>query len=194
MSEISEQFGFDFYYCVWWIDNKHPSTTYDNIIPVQWLGISQKIGSDMCYWVLMVLGKVFACTLVQHVICTKQIDPYMKQWIVKFDENLEKWLDGTNFIDDVGNYFYVDNVNESNKSVDGDGYNTPTYEAYRDMISEQRPYQYNIDDVAYDKYIGSEVIMNVPGEGPMRVTVRYHVEDLYGMKVVTYHQDPLMDT
>ena len=60
----------------------------DNIILGQWLGISQKIGSDMCYWVLTVLGKVVARTTVQHVIITGLIDPDMKRQIEKFDEEL----------------------------------------------------------------------------------------------------------
>ena len=56
--EISEWLDFELYDRVWWIDKKNPSTMYNNIIIERCLGVLQKIGSNMCYWVLKVLGKV----------------------------------------------------------------------------------------------------------------------------------------
>ena len=72
--------------------------------------------------------------------------------------------------------------------------NTPSDESYWYMMAEQRPKQDNIDDAAYDEYIGAEAIMDIPGELPMSVIVRHHVEDLDGAKVVTYYRNPLTDT
>jgi hypothetical protein len=63
-----------------------------------------------------------------------------------------------------------------------------------DMLAEECPEQHDIDDAAYNKYIGAEVMMDVPGEGSMRATVKRRVEDLDGAKVGTYHRNPLMDT
>ena len=62
--DISEWLDFDFYDRVWWMDTKKPSTTNDNVTLGRWLGISHKIGSDMCYWVLTVSGNVIARTTV----------------------------------------------------------------------------------------------------------------------------------
>ena len=68
--EIYEWLDFDFYDCVLILDNKHTSTTDNIIILERWLGISHKIGSNMCYLLLTVSGKVITQTTVQHVIYT----------------------------------------------------------------------------------------------------------------------------
>ena len=74
-------------------------------------------------------------------------------------------------------------MDEVDEVAHGDGPNTLSDEAYGDMMAEERPKQYDIDDEAYDKYIGAEVIMEVPGKGSRRETVRRCVEDLDGTKV-----------
>ena len=61
----------------------------------------------MCYWILTVLGKVTARTNVHKVIRSELLDTDMKGWIENFDEDLEKWLDETNFVEDVGVYFIL---------------------------------------------------------------------------------------
>ena len=62
------------------------------------------------------------------------------------------------------------------------------------MMEEERPGQYNIDDTAYNNYIGTELIMGAPVEGLIRASFRCLVENLDGAKVITYHWNPLMDT
>ena len=49
------------------MDTKRLATTDDNVTLGRWLGISHKIGSDMCYWVLIVSGDVIARTTVKSV-------------------------------------------------------------------------------------------------------------------------------
>ena len=61
------------------------------------------------------------------------------------------------------------------------------------MMTEDSPEQDTIEDAVYNKFICVEVIMDVPGEFPRRATVRRHVEEFYGEKVGTYHQNSLMD-
>ena len=75
----------------------------------------------------------------------------------------------------------------------GDGSNTLSGEAYGYMMTEESPENDNIDDDAYDKYIGTEVIMDVWGEGLRRATVRHCIEDLDGAKVGIYYRKPLID-
>ena len=186
MQSISECLDFDFYDHVWWIDKKHPSITDNNIILGRWLRISHKIGSDRCCWVLTVLVKAISQTAVQNVILADLIDTDTKWWIDKFDEKLEKQLDDTNFVDDVGADFYIDDVDKADEAVHGYGSRTPIDEVYRDMMVEERSEKGKIDNVAYDKYIGTEFIIEVPGEVPRRETVIRHAEDLDGAKVGTY--------
>ena len=76
----------------------------------------------------------------------------------------------------------------------GYGAKTLSNEAYGDIIVEERPDQDGIDDTAYAKYIGAEMMMDTTEEGPRQETVRRCVEELDRTKMGTYHGNPLMDT
>ena len=65
--DISEWLDFDFCDRVWWMDTKRLATTDDNVTLGRWLGISHKIDSDICYWVLIVSGDFIARTTVKSV-------------------------------------------------------------------------------------------------------------------------------
>ena len=73
-------------------------------------------------------------------------------------------------------------MNKADEAARGDGTNISSDKAYGNMMAEECPGQDDIDDVSYEKYIGSEVIMDVPGECPRKVTFRRCVEDLNGAK------------
>ena len=96
----------------------------------------------------MVLGKFVTRTIAHNVICTNLIDPDMKFRIDKFDGELEKRLDETNFVDDVGAAFYIDDVDEADEASHGDDNTTPSDKSYGYMMEEERPAQDNIDDAA----------------------------------------------
>ena len=66
----------------------------------------------------------FVRTTVNHVINTYLIDPDTKLRIDKSDEELEKRLYDTDFVDDVRTDFYIDDIDEADEAVHGDGYNT----------------------------------------------------------------------
>ena len=103
-------------------------------------------------------------------------------------------MDDTNFVDDVGANFYINDVDEADEAAHGDGSNNLSGEECWYMLEEERPKQGNIGNGAYVKYIGTRVMTDVSGEGPRRVNVRCCVEDLDRAKVVMYHHNPLMDT
>ena len=88
----------------------------------------------------------------------------------------------------------VFHLHEANEMAHGYGSNTLSNKAYGEIMVKERPKQDNIDDLAYNKYTGDEVIMDVLGEDPSRGTVRSCVEDSDGAKVGTYYWNPLMDT
>ena len=102
-------------------------------------------------------------------------------------------MDDTNFVDDVGADLYIYYVDEYDGESHGGGSNTPSDEAYGDMTTNERPEKDNIDNAAYEKYIGSELIMDVYGEGPRRETFIRRFEDLNGAKVGAHHWNQLMD-
>ena len=85
---------------------------------------------------MTVLGKLVTQTTVNHVICTELLDTDMKGRIDIFYEEIEKRLDDTNFVDDFGANFYIDDVDEANEVAHGDGTNTLSDEAYADMTAE----------------------------------------------------------
>ena len=58
----------------------------------------------------------------------------MKGYIEKFDKDLEKRLDDTNFLDDVGADLYINRMDEADEASHGDGSNTPINEAYGYMM------------------------------------------------------------
>ena len=122
------------------------------------------------------------------------IDPDMKRRIDMFDEDLEERLDDTNVVDDVGDDFYIYDVDEANDVAHGDGYNTTSCEAYGVTMAEESPDEDNLYNMAYEEFIVSKVIMYMSGEGPSKATVRRRVEDLNGMKLGTYHWNMIMDT
>ena len=64
-------------------------------------------------------------------------------------------MDHTKFVDDVGADLYIENVNEADKMAHGDGYNTPSDEAYGDMMMGERPEQDGIDNAAYNNFFFS---------------------------------------
>ena len=64
--DISEWIDFTFYNLVWCHTSGNELGTPQRILG-RWLGVSHRIGSHLCYWILTQSGKVLASTTVQHV-------------------------------------------------------------------------------------------------------------------------------
>lgn len=65
--DISEYCNFDFYDLVWYWHSPHPSIAEHGCELARWMGIVHQVGSNMCYWLMPVLGKSVVNTTVQHV-------------------------------------------------------------------------------------------------------------------------------
>ncbi|KAL7529028.1 hypothetical protein ACHAWF_007584, partial [Thalassiosira exigua] len=50
--DISEFCDFDFYGLVWYHAEVHPGIGQQNREVGRWLGVSEHVGNDMCYWIL----------------------------------------------------------------------------------------------------------------------------------------------
>ena len=85
-------------------------------------------------------------------------------------------------------------MDKFDETAHGDEDNNPNDEAYGDIMVEEHPDQDDIFDGTYEKYIGAEVIMVVPGEDPRQSTVRRCVNYLDRNKVGTYHSSQIIDT
>ena len=60
---ISEWLDFEFYDLCWYWDSIESKRKIGC-----WLGVSHRVGSAMCYWILSDTGNVLARTTVQHVL------------------------------------------------------------------------------------------------------------------------------
>ena len=84
--DISEYLDFDFYDLCWYYTETHPSISKDNRALCRWLGVSHRIGSDMCYWIITETGIPMAETTVQHVTRDDLLDQDIKVQIDNFNE------------------------------------------------------------------------------------------------------------
>ena len=67
---------------------------------------------------------------------------------------------------------YIDEVGDEDEAAHRDGTQTPDDDEYADMKTKERPEQDDVDSKTYDKYIGAEVMMDVPGEVPKHATMK----------------------
>ena len=66
--DISEWLDFEFYDLVWWLDHSHKPNIADVVRrPARWLGVSHRVGSDLCYWLITETGQLISKTSVEHV-------------------------------------------------------------------------------------------------------------------------------
>mmetsp|Transcript_38822 Transcript_38822/g.82849 ORF Transcript_38822/g.82849 Transcript_38822/m.82849 type:complete len:728 (-) Transcript_38822:475-2658(-) len=84
--DISEYLDFDFYDLVWYLVDKHPSTGQQNRQLARWAGVSHRIGTAMCYWLIPVSGRPIAETTVQHVTADDMRDVNIKAQIDEFNK------------------------------------------------------------------------------------------------------------
>ena len=63
----------------------------------RWLGVAHRVGSDLCYWLLLSTGNVVARTTVQHVTREDILNAEVKAMITEFDDTIATRLDDQNF-------------------------------------------------------------------------------------------------
>jgi hypothetical protein len=149
--DINEWLDFEFYDLVWWIDWLNKPNVND--VTEKWLGVSHRVGSDLCYWLFTDSGQVASKTLVKHVTRNDYLHEDTRKRIKKFNnEKLEECLDDTNFIlqgeNGVDLKFLEDLVENDGINAMAEGDNMPIDEEYG-------------DEEAMDKYLNMELTMGV---------------------------------
>ena len=188
--DISEWLDFAFYERVWYHYSDNHETSSDPRRIGRWLGVSHRIGSDMCYWVLTYSGKVISSTTVQHVTKSDMNDPELRPQIDKFDADIKKRLvdHDENFIrDDLSDAiaYLQDEYSRPDHS------NAPPDQEYGDMIEEPLPD--DDDTAAYDEFLNALVKLPLAGETLNgRVVKRSKGPD--GRPIGTKHKNPAFDT
>ena len=142
--DISEWTDFSFYDRVWAWDA--PSGESNPILG-RWLGVSHRVGSGLCYWIVKQNGKILSRTTVQHIPSSDRNTDDVQARIKEFDETLHETLDDANhnlpsddaapfhtedvYDDDSGDMEFVDPKDYSvQHAVDQDDYTEEAYDGY----------------------------------------------------------------
>jgi hypothetical protein len=126
----------------------------------RWLGISNHVGSDLCYWIVTESGQVVSKTSVEHVTRDDYLNEDVKAKVKEFEKKLGECLNDSKFIlqgeDNVNLKMLEDLDDEGIGTMMEDGI-TPTEEEYDGMIVEEHPEA--DDEEALDKYLNMELRM-----------------------------------
>jgi hypothetical protein len=130
-------------------------------------------------------------TSVQHVTQEDMQNPVIVHAVEEMKSKLDKRLLEENFHNQYdGEYF--DDVEEGPERMEtmayGDG-TDPIVSLEGDQLIEEN----DVDDDAYDKFIGAEVTIETE-EGPTRATVKRQVTDYDGNLIGRAHKNLLLDT
>ncbi|GAX25842.1 hypothetical protein FisN_6Hu120 [Fistulifera solaris] len=179
--DISEYLDFDFYDWVWYLNN--PNDKEDPLSLGRWLGVSHRVGSAMCYYVLTQKGIVLSRTSVQGVTVQEHLSDEVRGRMEKYDLEIgsrladEKYTneasaDGIIFLEDL------------ESTVEGEE-DSPIKDA--DDLWDEDNMQ------AYDHYVNAEILLPV-GDGRIAGTVKKRKRDSDGKPVGKRHLNPMMDT
>ena len=151
MPDISESLDFNLYNKVWFWDSPHKE---ENPRPGHWLGVSHRIRSALCYWVIDHKGDVFSCTTVQHVteqdLQSGDIHKQFKQLV----SSLNECLSDHNFISsDAADMLYEEDLEDQFNEVD-EGIDNPELIGESGLVG-------NIEEGTnvYDEYFGAKLIL-----------------------------------
>jgi hypothetical protein len=187
--DISEWIDFEFYDRVWYYDQKKIEIDGSGRRLARWLGVAHRIGSDLCYWLLLESGKIIARTTVQHVVREDYLNDDVKLEIERFDRSVEDRLSDQNFmIHDHQTGFYIQDEPHDDAST------TTREEDYGDMDLPDVPDADDVDDGLMDKYLNAELIFDVGTGHERRGRVVKRAKGTSGEPIGRAHANPLFDT
>jgi hypothetical protein len=193
--DISDYCDFDFYDLVWYYPGSGSKLDLidDARLLGRWIGVSHRVGSDLCYDILTAAGHIVSNTTVQHVIRTDYENASTKARIDEFNRKLKERLDDTNFglpAEEGLPYWQDEDPPEvyargltPDEAEYGNHWGQPVYEP--DTVGET--------EEAIDKYIGAQIMDDLDGS-PTYGVVQERATDLAGNKVGRPHRNPLLDT
>ena len=105
---------FELYDRVWWCyrPGKPNAKDYPSILS-HWLGITQRVGSYICYCFITETDKLVSKASVEHLTRNAYLNPDIKSSINDFNNKLTGWLDNINF------QLITSLFSEINSDVDG---------------------------------------------------------------------------
>jgi hypothetical protein len=158
--DISEWLDFEFYDLVWWIDRPNkPDVTEERRRLARRLGVSHRVGSDMCYWLITDSGQIVSKTSVEHATRDNYLQPSTAKKIEEVDKKLEKRLDDSNFTIQGDEGLYLEDIEVDEENVGVRGGVTPSNLQYGDMLTEERPK--DDEEEAIDHYLNMEITLGI---------------------------------
>ena len=187
--DISEWLDFEFYDLVWYWD--HPQAD-DNPRLGRWLGVSHRIGSALCYWILKENGRVVSRTTVQHVTSLDLQQPETKQRVTQLDQDLHELLDKDLPEHPMGqDHFYQHDLYLEGREDDPCDPEEVQQQGQPHAINEEDAPEHSPD--TYDDLVGAQLMLPKGDNWQQgRVIKRARGED--GKPIGTRHQNPSMDT
>jgi len=190
--DISEWLDFELYDRVWYYDQKKIEIDGSGRRLARWLGVAHRVGSDLCYWLLLESGKVIARTTVQHVVRDDYLNDDIRREIERFDQVVNERLSDQNFMAEGHDGFYIqDELTGTATSVapvlddevnDGDM-------PFPDSLEAD-----DIDDELLDKYLNAELIFDVGTGNERKGRVVKRAKGTSGEPIGRAHSNPLFDT
>jgi len=162
----------------------------------RWLGVSHRVGLDLCYWLITDSGKIISKTSVEHVTRDDYLREDLKKEIEEFNERLEPCLSDENYvIEGDGNFdsMYLDDIDDddNNAGVAANHGITPTEEEYRDKLAEEQPVA--DDEEAVDKYLNAELCLDLGTNNERCGRVCKRLRGLDGDPIGRAHPNPLFE-
>ena len=157
--DISEWIDFDMYDKIWYWDSPNAE---ENPLPGRWLGISHRVGSALCYYIINGNGKVLSRTSVQPVTESDIQTDEIKETFAQLDRKILEALtindDQTPPIDVPFGFYEEDVYDELDQPEPVDpNLLHPDHETVEDD-----------ENTTYDPYIGAEVLLHHGPEGNER--------------------------
>ena len=137
-----------------------------------WIGISHRVGSDTCYWLITESGKLISKTSVEHVTQEDWAHESKRKQIQEFEVQIAARLNDENFMIPGDMQYHQQYLDITDDGNDDEITETTTAEAnipsdadYGDMFVEDLA---DADDDAIDKYLTAELILDVGTNGERR--------------------------
>mmetsp|Transcript_15996 Transcript_15996/g.23839 ORF Transcript_15996/g.23839 Transcript_15996/m.23839 type:complete len:1130 (+) Transcript_15996:7540-10929(+) len=193
--DISEYTDFEFYDLIWYWDNPD---AIDNPCIGRWLGVSHRVGSALCYWILTDKGTVLSRTTVQHVTTDEMKDASIADKISMYRNNLDGSLSDPQYISTESDFegFIMDDYLPRERDELPSNAWEEEYQGPDDLpeVDEIDGIHEDGNDDCYDGFIGAEVqLPDVSGNSRLgKVLKRRKGND--GETIGSYHANPLLNT
>jgi hypothetical protein len=179
---------------MWFYDRKKMEMDDTGRKLARWLGVAHRVGSDLCYWLLLPSGKVIARTTVQHVTREDLLNEDLRRQVEALDRNVDERLNDQGFFiaQDPDTTFFLQD--EDDMYDTGSVITTPTVGDYGDMLTPDTLEADDVDDEILDKYLNTELIFDMGTGAERRGRVIKRAKGTTGQSIGRGHANPLFDT